>query len=84
MEPKIIINGDEPPDIAILIEPMTWDQIESYVRQAQHFLLVEVPGSGGQYKGFYRSGNGLGQTPELGTDQEAAIQAFREYLHQPI
>jgi hypothetical protein len=83
LQPKIITNADEPPEIDILVELFTWDKIDSYVRISQRFLLVEVPDSGGQYRGFYRSGDGLDCTPDLGTDQAAAIEAFRDHLHQP-
>jgi hypothetical protein len=79
---KIVTNSDEPPDIDIAVEPMSWDDIDSHVRYTKHFLLVRVPDSGGQYKGFfYRGGPGPEQVPDLGTDQAAAIKAFREHLH---
>ena len=84
MQAKTITNADKLPAIDILVEPLTWDEINTYVRISQGFLLAEVPDSGGQYRGFYRSGDGLGWTSDLGTDQAAAIKAFREHLHQPI
>jgi hypothetical protein len=83
LQPKIVTNADEPPAIDILVEPLTWNEIDSYVRISQRFLLVEVPDSGGQYRGFYRAGSGLGNTPDLGTDQAAAVRAFRDHLRQP-
>jgi hypothetical protein len=81
--PKIVTNADEPPAIDVLVEPLPWNEIESYVRVSKRFLLVEVPDSGGQYRGFYFSGNVLGNTADLGTDQAAAIKAFRDHLRQP-
>jgi hypothetical protein len=85
LSPKIVTNSDEPPEIDVLAESVSWTDIETYVRFSKRFLLVEVPGSGGQYKGFfYLGGNGLEQTPELGTDLAAAIKAFREHLRQPV
>jgi hypothetical protein len=78
---KVITNSDEPPDVDIEIEPMSWDDIDSHVRFTRHYLLVKVPDSG-QYKGFfYLGGPGPEPTPDLGTDQASAIKAFREYLH---
>jgi hypothetical protein len=84
LQPKIITNADEPLAIDVLVESLTWNEINSYVRISQRFLLVEVPDSGGQYRGFYRAGNGIDHTPDLGTDQTAAIKAFRDHLRQPI
>jgi hypothetical protein len=84
LQPKVIINADEPPEIDVLVEPLAWSEIDSYVRISRRFLLIEVPDSGGQYRGFYCSENGLNHTPDLGTDQTTAIKAFRDHLRQPI
>ena len=80
----MITNAEEPPAIDILVESLTWNEIDTYVRISQCFLLAEVPDRGGQYRGFYRSGDGLDRTSDLGTDQAAAIKAFRDHLRQPI
>jgi hypothetical protein len=43
MSPKIEIDASEPPEIDVLVEQLPWAEVESYVRIAQRFLLVEVP-----------------------------------------
>lgn len=82
MQPKIRTNADESPTINVLIEPLTWDEIDTYVRISKCSLLAEVPDSGGQFRGFYCLGSGLGHTPDLGTDEEVAVRAFRDHLRQ--
>ncbi len=84
MGPKIKTNSDEPPVIDILVESLAWEELEAYVRISQRYLLAEIPDSGGQYRGFYRAGTGLANTPDLGADEDAAVKAFREHLRQPI
>jgi hypothetical protein len=82
MAVKIEIDDTEPPIIDVLVKPLPWKEIESHVRVSQRFLLAEIPDSG-QYRGVYRAGSGIATTGDLGTDREAAVKQFREYLRQP-
>jgi hypothetical protein len=82
LEPKIETDTTEPPIIDVLVEPLGWNEIESYVRIAQRFLLAEVPGTG-QFKGVYRAGDGVEVTDDLGINRDAALSKFRNLLRQP-
>jgi hypothetical protein len=81
-DPKIEIDGEEPPEVDVLVEELTWSKIEGYVRVSQRFLLARVPDTQ-QWRGIYRHGAGVKTTDDLGTDCQGAVAKFREYLHQP-
>jgi hypothetical protein len=72
-------DDSEPPSIGLVRDGVPWDDIKDHIKIA-HGPLIVLPEGGGQYAGAYWTGTEMVVIDDLGSDHEAAIGEFREYL----
>jgi hypothetical protein len=72
-------DDSEPPSIALVPAGTPWDAVLDHIKIAHDFMLVA---DGGQYAGAYWTGTAMVVLDGLGTDQDAALEEFREQLSQ--
>jgi hypothetical protein len=73
-------DDSEPPSIALVPPGASWEEVGDHIKIAHDFLLV-LPESGG-YAGAYWTGTAMVVLDGLGTDQDEALDEFREQLIQ--
>ena len=74
-------DDSDSPAIGLVPAGISWDEVHDHLKIAHSPLLVE-PDDGGEYAGAYWSGARMVVARELGTDQEQALEEFRELLHE--
>ena len=77
---SLTYDDSEPPSIALVPPGTSWDEVRDHIKIAHDFLLVR-PESGG-YAGAYWTGTAMVVLDDLGTDQDEALDEFREQLSQ--
>jgi hypothetical protein len=73
-------DDSEPPSIALVPPGTSWEEVREHIKIAHDFLLV-LTESGG-YAGAYWTGTEMVMLDDLGTDQDEALDDFREQLSQ--
>ena len=69
------------PAIGLVPPGVSWQQVRDHIKIAHHHLLVP-PADGGDYAGAYWTGTEMAVLPDLGPDEDAAIEEFRAYLQE--
>jgi hypothetical protein len=72
-------DDSEAPTIGLVPEGVSWDDVHDHIKIAHSPLLVG-PGDGGEYTGAYWTGTEMVQVDELGSDQDQALEEFRDFL----
>jgi hypothetical protein len=73
------IDDSDTPAISIVPPGVTWQEVHDHIKIAHHHLLVL---DGEDYVGAYWTGTDLVRVPDLGPDQDEAIDEFRAYLQE--
>ncbi len=76
---SLTYDDSEPPSIALAPAGTSWDAVLDHIKIAHDFMLVT---DGGEYAGAYWTGTAMMVLDGLGTDQDAALDEFREQLRQ--
>ena len=69
------------PAIGLVPPGVSWDEVRDHIKIAHHSLLVP-PANGGEYAGAYWTGTDMVVIPDLGTDQDQAVEEFRVFLQE--
>jgi hypothetical protein len=72
-------DDSEPPTIGLVPEGVSWEDVQDHITIAHSPLLVG-PGGTGEYTGAYWTGTQMVMVDDLGSDQEQALEEFRDYL----
>ena len=72
-------DDSEPPSVALVPPGTSWEQVRDHIKIAHDFLLVLAAGG---YAGAYWTGTQMVVLDDLGTDQDEALDEFREQLGQ--
>jgi hypothetical protein len=78
---EVEYDDHEAPAIGLVPTGVPWEEVVDHIKIAHHPLLI-TPGDGGQYIGAYWANAQLVVAEDLGSDQDEAIQEFREYLRE--
>jgi hypothetical protein len=73
-------DDSEPPSIALVPPGTPWEAVRDHIKIAHDFLLV-LP-EAGEYAGAYWTGTEMIVLGDLGTDQDEALDEFRDQLSQ--
>jgi hypothetical protein len=84
MPEKFRIDSSEPPEIAVAITRVAWDDIDTCVRFVRSALALGPDDR--NFRGYYMDPltKMPASTVDLGTDQEEAIKLFRDFLRRPV
>jgi hypothetical protein len=74
-------DDSEPPTIGLVPAGVPLDQIQDHIKIAHSPLLIQ-PDADGEYAGAYWSGTRMVVAEDLGTDQEEALDEFRDLLRE--
>ena len=77
----ITSDDSESPTIGLVPAGVPWEQVQDHIKIMHAPLLVRPDDTGG-YVGAYWDGTKLVVAGDLGSDQEQAIQEFREFLRE--
>ena len=72
-------DDSEAPTIGLVPEGVSWADVQDHIKIAHSPLLVG-PGDGGGYTGAYWTGTEMVKVDDLGSDQDQALEEFRDYL----
>ena len=72
-------DDSEAPTIGLVPEGVSWADVHDHIKIAHGPLLVG-PGDGGEYTGAYWTGTEMVKVDELGSDQDQALDEFRDFL----
>lgn len=72
-------DDSDSPAIGLVPAGTTWDEVQDHLKIAHSPLLVE-DGDGAEYAGAYWADTRMVVVRELGTDQDEAIEEFRQVL----
>ena len=72
-------DDSDSPAIGLVPAGVSWDEVRDHLKIAHGPLLVG-PDDGGEYAGAYWADTHMVVVPELGTDQEEAVEEFRLVL----
>ena len=73
-------DDSEPPSIALVPPGTSWEQVRDHIKIAHDFLLIRSESGG--YAGAYWTGTTMVVVDGLGTDQDEALDEFRDQLGQ--
>ena len=74
-------DDSDSPAIGLVPPGVSWDEVRGHIKIAHHSLLVS-PADGGEYAGAYWTGTDMVVIPDLGTDQDQAVDEFRAFLQE--
>ena len=74
-------DDSDSPAIGLVPPGVSWDEVRDHIKIAHHCLLVP-PADGGEYAGAYWTGTDMVVIPDLGTDQDQAVEEFRAFLQE--
>ena len=74
-------DDSDSPAIGLVPSGVSWDEVRDHIKIAHHSLLVP-PANGGEYAGAYWTGTDMVVIPDLGTDQDQAVEEFRVFLQE--
>jgi hypothetical protein len=72
-------DDSEAPTIGLVPEGVSWADVQDHIKIAHSPLLVG-PGGDGEYTGAYWTGTEMVTVGELGSDQDQALDEFRDFL----
>ncbi len=75
----LVYDDSEPPTIGLVPEGVSWEDVQDHIKIAHSPLLVGPDGSG-EYTGACWAGTRLVVVGDLGSDQDQALQEFRDFL----
>ena len=75
------IDDSDSPAIGLVPPGVSWDEVRDHIKIAHHSLLVP-PANGGEYAGAYWTGTDMVVIPDLGTNQDQAVEEFRVFLQE--
>src|ERR1700756_1469788 len=70
-------DDSEPPSIALVPPGTSWEQVHDHIKIAHDFLRARAAGG---FAGAYWTGTRRVVVDDLGTDQDEALDEFREQL----
>lgn len=74
-------DDSDSPAVGLVPSGVSWEEVRDHIKIAHHHLLVP-PADGGEYAGAYWTGTDMVVIPDLGPDQEQAIDEFRVFLQE--
>jgi hypothetical protein len=74
-------DDSESPAIGVVRAGVSWEDVRDHIKIGHSPLLV-LPEGSGQYAGAYWTGTDMVVTEDLGSDQEQALDEFREFLRE--
>jgi hypothetical protein len=74
-------DDSESPAIGLVPDGVSWDEVHDHIKIAHHPLLVP-PSDGDQYVGAYWADTKMVVAEDLGSDQDQAVEEFREFLRE--
>ena len=74
-------DDSDSPAIGLVPPGVSWDEVRDHIKIAHHSLLVP-PANCGEYAGAYWTGTDMVVIPDLGTDQDQAVEEFRVFLQE--
>ncbi len=74
-------DDSDSPAIGLVPPGVSWDEVRDHIKIAHHSLLVS-PADGAEYAGAYWTGTDMVVIPDLGTDQDQAVEEFRAFLQE--
>ena len=74
-------DDSDSPAIGLVPPGVSWTEVRDHIKIAHHSLLVS-PADGGEYAGAYWTGTDMVVIPDLGTDQDRAVEEFRVFLQE--
>ena len=74
-------DDSEPPAIALVPAGVPWEDIQDHIKIAHHPVVV-LPEGGTEYAGAYWTGTAMAVIEDLGSDQDQAIDEFRQLLRE--
>lgn len=77
----LIYDDSESPTIGLVPAGVSWEEVQNHIKIAHNPLLVQLK-DGGKYVGAYWAGTKLVVADDLGSEQEQAVRAFREFLRE--
>ena len=77
----ITSDDSESPTIGLVPAGVPWEQVQDHIK-IMHAPLLVGPDDTGGYVGAYWDGTTLVVARDLGSDQEQAVQEFREFLRE--
>ena len=75
------IDDSDSPAIGLVPPGVSWAEVRDHIKIAHHHLLIPSA-DGGEYSGAYWTGTDMAVIPDLGPDQDAAIEEFRVFLQE--
>ncbi|HEY7011296.1 MAG TPA: hypothetical protein VH480_00970 [Streptosporangiaceae bacterium] len=72
-------DDSEAPTIGLVPEGVSWADVQDHIKIAHGPLLVG-PGDDGEYTGAYWTGTEMVKVDDLGSDQDQALEEFRDFL----
>jgi hypothetical protein len=80
------IDDSDSPAIGLIPPGATWQEVRDHMKIAHHAVLMPPADDGddirAEYTGAYWSGTDMILIPDLGPDQEEAIEEFRTFLQE--
>jgi hypothetical protein len=76
------IYDSDSPAIGLVPPGVSWPQVRDHMKIAHHCVLMPPATDGAEYAGAYWSGTDMVLVPDLGSDQEQAIDEFRAFLQE--
>ena len=74
-------DDSDSPAIGLVPPGVSWTEVRDHIKIAHHHLLVPSA-DGDDYSGAYWTGTEMAVVPDLGPDQEEAIEEFRAFLQE--
>jgi hypothetical protein len=74
-------DDNDSPAIGLVPPGVSWETVRDHIKIAHHHLLV-LPAGTDEYSGAYWTGTDMVILPDLGADQEEAIDEFRAWLQE--
>jgi len=74
-------DDSDSPAVGLVPPGVSWEEVRDHIKISHHHLLVP-PADGGEYSGAYWTGTDMVVIPDLGGDQEQAIDEFRVFLQE--
>jgi hypothetical protein len=74
-------DDSDSPAIGLIPPGVSWQEVRDHVKIAHHSVLMP-PGDGAEHTGAYWTGTDMVVIPDLGADQDEAIDEFRAFLQE--
>ena len=74
-------DDGESPAIGLVPDGVSWEEVQDHIKISHHPLLL-LPAGGDQYAGAYWADTKMVVAEDLGSDQDQAVQEFREFLRE--